>query len=62
MVIFRQEVLSQHKSERGGDEELGKEQRDAFTFCRAWGSSDDLSKQGTGVRGGAQSTQVLETT
>lgn len=37
MLIFRQEVLSQHKSERGGDEELPKEQRDAFTLCQAQG-------------------------
>lgn len=65
MVIFRQEVLSQHKSEGGGGEELSKEQRDAVTFCHAQGSSaehHDVSKQGAGLRGGAQCTQVLETT
>lgn len=64
MLIFRQEVLSQHKSERGGDEELHKEQRDAFTLRRArWKLKCTPSfKQGAGWRGEAQCTQVLGTT
>lgn len=63
MVIFRQEVLLQHKSERGRDEELRKEQRDAFTFCWPRGSSNEHQdlRQGAGLRGGAQCTQVLGT-
>lgn len=64
MLIFRQEVLSQHKSERGGDEELCKEQRDAFTLCQAQGELKwtPWFKQGAGLRRGAQCTQLLETT
>lgn len=54
-------MLSQHKSERGGDEELRKEQRDAFTLWRAqWELKPTPSfKQGPGLRGDPQCTQVL---
>lgn len=64
MLIFRQEVLSQHKSERGRDEELHKEQRDAFTLWQAqWELKCTPSfKQGAGLRGDAQRTRVLGTT